>query len=409
MVATTLKLTVEAARKSQPGEILRCHVVKGLELWTKETGAAWYLYYRNHAGDRRRPKLGNWPALPIERAREAAREMLERIAKGEDPSGERQRLRAASSFADLCDAYIAFKAQTNKPRSMEEIRRHVRVAKAEIGDVRAEDVALPHVNRVLAAVADRKHAAGTQPCRMSAPVAANRQRETLRGILNYAERPSVGVRRPNTNPIGETAKNREHKRRVTADENDLRRLAAAFRVLSAIHPAEVAALLTILYCGTRVTELLSATARQYVGGKITLDEHKTDRTGDARVIYAPAQAQRLIAAIQAKGARGEALLFGGIDRYSVFRVWEKARELSGCNLALTVRDLRRTFASVALSQAGASLDQIGELFGHRDTATTAGYSWLLDGAAKDISQRTADKIETMLTSDRADKGDAWSG
>jgi site-specific recombinase XerD len=70
--------------------------------------------------------------------------------------------------------------------------------------------------------------------------------------------------------------------------------------------------------------------------------------------------------------------------------WEQVRELAGCP-DLQQRDLRRTFASFALS-GGASLDVIGKLFSHASTSTTAGYAYLQGQTAGAVAQSTADAM-----------------
>jgi hypothetical protein len=58
--------------------------------------------------------------------------------------------------------------------------------------------------------------------------------------------------------------------------------------------------------------------------------------------------------------------------------------------------MRRTFASVAKSFAGASLAQVGDLLSHASTDTTAGYAYLFSDERAALAQRTADAVDVLL-------------
>ena len=75
-------------------------------------------------------------------------------------------------------------------------------------------------------------------------------------------------------------------------------------------------------------------------------------------------------------------------------VWKLARKAAGVP-DLQLRDARRTFASVGLSN-GTSLDAIGKHFGHTKTQTTEGYAWLLEDAAKALVNKTADQMAGLM-------------
>src|SRR5262245_3078183 len=57
----------------------------------------WIIQYR-HAGRVRRFKLGRYPILSLADARDAARDKLASVTKGEDPAGERRAERDAATF-----------------------------------------------------------------------------------------------------------------------------------------------------------------------------------------------------------------------------------------------------------------------------------------------------------------------
>lgn len=379
-----MSLTTPAIRDAQPGAVLKCHVVRGLELHARKGGKSWLLYYRAPDGTQRRPKIGEWPTLPLEAARAAARDVLGRVARMEDPSLQRQTLRAAPTVADLGAAWLVdcrTRQRPKKARSITEDARNLeKTIYPALGAMKVSAVTQDDVNGLLLRLTD----AGK-------PILANRIRALLSGMFRIAESDTRKWRPRHSNPVRETLKNREAKRRVKVEPHEARAMAVALRELSAAWPQRVAAILIILYAGTRITELVTARWAWLHGNQLILSEHKTDRTGDDRVIFLPRQALALMHSLP---RTPDGMIFSGLDVDKLGVVWDKARTMAGCP-HLRMQDLRRTFASMAKS-SGVSLEQIGELFGHADFSTTEHYAFLYSDAAEKVSQRTADAIETRL-------------
>lgn len=376
---TMTRLDVKAARELRPGQVLKDHVVRGLQLHGTTSGASWKLYYRSADGKQRKPKLGDFPALTLELARAAARTVLAGIAAGDDPAAKRERDASAARVSDLCARYLARpRSQRTQAEYERNIRLHILPA---LGDRIVADVTKADVHRLF----DGMTAGGK-------PIAANRVLDVLSGLFRLAESGALEWRPPNSNPTHGIEKNPERQRRVHLAAESFAAVGAALHDLSARYPAHVAAILIMIYSGTRVTELVTAPRSALRGRMIVLEEHKTARTGEPRVIHLSEQAAKLLAALPDDRS---GLLFGRLDRYAVFRVWEMARGKAGVP-DVQVRDLRRTFASVALSRVGASLDQTGQLLGHADPSTTRGYAWLMTDAAQQLTQQTADSVDELM-------------
>lgn len=380
-------LTAQAARDLRPGETLKCHVIRGLELRAREQTKSWHLYYRAPNGEQRRPKIGTFPALPIEAAREAAKAWLRRVAAGEDPSRNRQDLRAAPTVAELGAKFLAYRAPNSGHARAWKVRTwkgYEAIYRNQIvpllGNLKVAEVTSTDVDRALKQIGRAN------------PTHANRVRDWLSGFFRYCELETVAARPKHSNPVAhaETVYT-ERARRRHAESDEVPRIFAELAKVASTYPREVAALYVILYAGTRVTELVTARTSQRRGARLVLDEHKTDETGDPRTIQLPRQALEILDGLPVDTS---GRIFGpSISRHSVFAVWEKVRAAAGCP-DLQVRDFRRTFVSVGRS-LGFGLDIMGGLMDHKSRDTTEGYAWLFSEAKESAAQAVADKIDEL--------------
>lgn len=392
-----MKLSVQTANALEPGKVLKCHVVPGLELHGNVTGRTWKFYHRID-GQQRRPAIGKFPDLGIEAAREIVKDYKKAIARGEDPFTARAQRRAEITVAELADAFLEDGKTTigdmrrpKAPRTLDENRRHIRLyIKPKLGKKKISAVERQDVNDMLDDIA------------RTAPAYANRVRDTVSGMFTFA---AYKKWHEGENPAFKSSIFAEYKRRRHATPAECVAMSQALAELRDQYPERVAAILVILYAGTRVTELVTCRREWREGNVITIQKHKTERTGEDRVIYLPRQAVEILDGLADDGS---GLIFGkGMNRHRINDCWSLARERAGCP-DLQVLDLRRTFASAAKSR-GASLDAVGELFGHKDSDTTRRYAWLFADAAEALTQNTADELERRMLPAPMVTEDYWSG
>lgn len=388
------RLTIGAAKAIRPGQELACEEVPGLQLrGTAEPGrGSWSLYYRTRSGVRRRPRLGGWPELTVSRARDAARALLEAVARGEDPSGSWQDARSAPTVADLCDRYLTEWADVRKSaRAATDDRNLIRAfVLPGLGDRRVADVALADVDAFLDRVCRRHYVPAAVRRRRpgaTAPSSARHVRILLSKLFAFAET-HLRWRPPNSNPVrGSVAYSAPTRRRV-ASPDELARLAAALAELQPQWPYQTALIRCLFLTGARVGELASARHADIVGADLVLTQHKTARAiGEKRVPLPPAVLQ----IIDALPPHPSGYVFGDTG---CRHVWEAARKLAGCT-GLWRIDARRTIASAALG-AGYSLDAIGALFGHTSPTTTRRYAWLQSDPKRGLADSAADAVGAAM-------------
>lgn len=168
---------------------LRDQLVRGLELRVMTSGhKSWALRYRRTCDRKKRTlKLGVYPSLSLNAARNLARENLVRVAGGEDPADTTQLYKAAPAFRGVAEEWLLWKVQQNRSksyiaRSRERLEKDVYPI---IGDKKACDVS----KRDVAAIVERAGARG-------AHTEANRLRALLHAILKWA----AGTGRIDSNP-----------------------------------------------------------------------------------------------------------------------------------------------------------------------------------------------------------------
>lgn len=378
----TLRLTVENIRAMTAGDELHDHVIKGLSLRKKAAAWSWHLYYRDARGDRRRPKLGEYPSLGLEPAREAAKKLKQAVARGEDPSADKQAAREAMRVRDAATKYLAeHVAGRLEPSSVYLYTHTLNTMCAAIGGLRLAEVTPMDL--------ERAHR------RFGGPYAVNNARRIFRAMWRTAadkwrlELPAC--------PVAGTDPNPDVARERIATPAELRAIVAELDRRRVEYPERVALIFCLMFTGARLSELVHARHSQFVEGehgrRLVLQKHKTSRrTGKPREIEWPAQALAEVAALP---LRRDGRVFGQITRHDPAGLWEQVRACHPTTADLTLHDLRRTFASHG-DRVGLSLRATGQLLGHASAKTTERYAYLFGDAKAEGAQAIADRVAATL-------------
>jgi integrase len=148
---------------------------KGLNLRVTSTGVkTWYLVFSDETGKRARVKLGNYPQVPLAKARTLAIEAKANLDSGIDPRSVDRR-EAAMTVTDLVRAYLAKHVRPNLRSAKNVERRLLKNVLPVIGDVKLADLHRREVIRVTDAVLER-----------GAPNEAIKVHKDLRAILRWA-------------------------------------------------------------------------------------------------------------------------------------------------------------------------------------------------------------------------------
>ncbi|MDP2098402.1 MAG: site-specific integrase [Methylobacter sp.] len=220
------------------------------------------------------------------------------------------------------------------------------------------------------------------------PATVNRHRTTLSGIFKYAVQQGYIV----SNPVAKTACLRDAGKIV-------RYLNAGERsaLLSACKQSEWAKLyllvLMAMTTGMRKGELMRLRWSD-IDFNIGLAFLETSKNGEPRVNPIP---ETTLTELKRLRELGRGLIFPSEklpDQPMEFvKHWSKALEVSKVE-NFRFHDLRHDFCS-QLAMHGASLNEIAELAGHKDLATTMRYTHLSTGHKKKLSDSIMQKVLNM--------------
>ncbi|MCF4098206.1 site-specific integrase [Maritalea mediterranea] len=365
-------LTASNAQYAKPGDVLNDTVVRGLSLRVLKSRKSFYYFYRTKTGKQRRPFVGEYPAMTIPMARQAAREIMAQVVLGKDPVEEWEAARRDKfTVADLCTKYLdEYASVKNKKTTVENYRSMFRrhIAKSALGKTKVSAVEWEDIEALHARISRKT------------PVQANRVLAFLSKVFAKAER--WRYRPQGTNPCQGVERNVERKRDRYLNHEEIAKLVSALQDPALVTPRMAATFWLLFLTGARRSEVAG---RELLvdDGVIVLRDHKTDRYGRDRFIHVPSFVIEL--AKQNK-------LFGKKLPVPnrVTKAWVALRQKLGFE-DVRLHDLRHSFASLALD-LGYSLDQTGKQLGHSSTQTTAGYAHLMDRKSREMVEAVAKSV-----------------
>jgi integrase len=371
-------VTLDEIIALEPGKVLRDDVVPGLHVRALPTQKVYYLYFRTKTGTERRPRLGETRTLSLAAARRVAREMLEQVAAGRDPIAERDATKAIPTVGALLDFYLDNRKER---KTVEDARRAIgKDLRPRFGTRRATELSAEEVEALHTAMTKRGQ------------TIANRTLEYLSAAYNLAlEKRKLPAGTPN--PCDGIAWHQERKRKRYMRSAEFPKFKEILDREAASAPQSVAFMWIALFSGARPGEIVAARRewlerRETPAGVVGI-LHLPDAKTGARDVVLPPSAMAVIDRLPSYPT-GTLL---GLKRHPR-DWWRRIRREMGAP-DLWVRDMRRSFATVALS-SGTPLGVVGELLGHADPQTTMIYARLMDDTAERAVVQTAAVIERLM-------------
>jgi integrase len=360
------------------------------------TGARTFVLFYRHNGIERRYRIGSWPEWSATSARAEAKEVRQRIDRGEDPAGDRRQRRDAPTMANLVERYqrehLARKSEKTRRGDgamAGRILKHIG-ADRKVADVHHGDIVALH-----RAVTETGHS-----------VLANRVVSCASRMFSLSLKPMAGEVEPWRdagvgNPCRGIERNPEVAKERFLSQAEIAAVVEALDAYGRTSAADCVRL--IMLTGCRPGEAMLATWAQFdsqPGFWIKPSTHTKQRREHRLPLGAPAL--QLIADIRDRRggiALGDYVFPGrksGRPLKQLRRCWGIVCKHAGLS-GIRIYDLRHTFASTGAG-GGLSLPLIGRLLGHTQARTTQRYAHLAD----DPLREAADKIATAIS--KAGKG-----
>lgn len=312
-------------------EICWDDTLPGFGVRINPTNKVWVVQYRVK-GKSRRHTLGRVDTISLDAARETARNLLARVQLGADPHEDKrqQDKRRSISFKLVSERYLAGAKNRLKPRSYQEVFRHLNTHAAPFQDRPIVDLNRASVSALLEDVAKTR-----------GPIASNRVRASLSALFTYAL--SMGF--ADLNPVSATIKFGDEIQRDRVLENQ--ELARIWRSCIDNDHGRIVKLL-----------LLTAQRREEVGGmrwsELKLQDNlwiiPGERTKNRRTHEVPLSTMAIDILASTPRTLNQDHVFG--SRATGFSGWSKAKieldeRIAGDQTSFDWRlhDLRRTAAT----------------------------------------------------------------
>jgi integrase len=371
--------------KSLPRFGLRCRRDRGTRTWVVLD-----------CNDSRRP-IGDARAVNFAEALKAARRLLSKIRLGDDPAAEKRQRKNAITIRELIHLYLVYQQPRLKPRSFEEVRRHLETHAVPLHNKHVNEVAQRNIVELLQALAGQ------------APVTANRVRASISAMFAWGMKAGL----VQANPVAATFKPSEERARervlsdgelaciwsCTEDGSDYSRIVRILLVTGA-RREEIA--------GMRDGEL-TWHADGFVTWRLPGERSKNHLPNE---LVLPPMIAALLPARRENGARE--LLFG--EGEGPFSGWVKCKRRLEARLATAgyamphwvLHDLRRTFVT-RQNDLGVEPHVIEALVNHSTGAAKAGIAGVYNRSQYSAQKRAAlalwcDHIARITGIARTDEG-----
>lgn len=366
-----------------PGFALRAH----------PSGTKTYIYrYRGPDGKRRRYTIGRYPTLPLADARDIARELAVKIAKGEDPQAVKEAKRRgemAETFAELAEAYL----RDTQRRKVKSWKSYQATLKKHLLPVWANREASSIERRDVIKVIDR----AAETCK---PSVANLIHAVIGMVFAFGVRQDLVEKNPT---IGLKRKYETKGRDRFLSPSEIRRL---WNALDDEMLHQRSAVRMALLTAQRIGEVLSMRWEDLdLEERVWTIPAEVAKNGLAHRVPLTPQAMTILEQMR-QPANGSVWVFPSPHRGGTRHLAAVSNELverlrSHADSHFVIHDLRRTVASHMAALKVPRLT-ISKVLNHKEAGITKIYDrHSYDAEKREALERWADRLEAILGRGRA--------
>lgn len=392
MTAKLSKKMIDAFEATGKLEYLWDAEVKGFGVVITPAGSkSFILNYRNQDNRSRRKTIGKYGKLTVEQARDIARDLTYRIAKGDDPVQQDEWQRNQPTFEEVAkrflDDHSAIRSRPATHASNVQILAHM---------------LLPHFGKMKIRSIERKDIYDYLAKNRQRPIGANRSLACMSSIMSKAE--LWGYRDRNSNPCFGVERFPENRRERFLSEQEFAALESAMQRAErnlTESPHVLAMFRIMMHTGCRPGEArhLKWDYVDFTNRVIRLPKEATKEKRPKTLFITP-YIEGVLKNIRRMEGNAYVIVSERNDGKPIADVkkpWDRIKKAAGITTELHLHDLRHSHASMA-NALGYSLPMIGALLGHTQAQTTLRYAHLatdhLRQAAEDISNRIANVAKT---------------
>lgn len=357
------KAAIEALEPPKQGRVLVHDTkVRGLAMRVTPAGAKSAYVYRKHHGRPLKVFICKWPDLTIEQIRKQAEAINARLAKGENPSGDRRAARKVHTLGELWDWWLENHAKPHKRSWPMDEWQWERFLKTSWAPKRLTDISPADLQALHAKIGrDVGH------------IPANRLRSLLHSLFEVAKK-DLGF--AGDNPVKAVKRFDEQPRERYLGPDELPKLLAALDA----EPNEMLAdfFRLALYTGGRRGNLQSARWEEF-DLRVNSWTIPAEKAKAKKPIRIPLAAEALAVLIRRKAAtKGSPWVFPSRGKAGHLTepkgAWKRICAAAGLT-NVRLHDLRHTTASWMVA-GGASLYVVGKVLGHANQKSTQRYAHL---------------------------------
>jgi len=347
---------------------------RGLRLSVSKNGRKFFCHRYTINQRKRSLRIGEFPAVSLQEARQTVNDNKNLISKGIDPFFEVEKQKTALTFKEYADTQYLPHAKENKKSWFHDYRIIHNDMVPVFGRYLLSAITKRDVQKYLDGITNR----ATGPT-------SNRHRSLIMRMFHLAiewdyltVNPCQGIRKHRENPARELFLNPEEiGRLLTALDQIPQRVSAC-------------AVKFLIATGKRLKESMSLTWDNIdMVEKIAYLHQDSTKGRKAERVILNALAIEILEELQAYRVKGNPHVFPGHGPggrlVTPGRVYMTAKKKAGLNKKTRLHDLRHSFASNMLS-CGASLYEVQKLLGHKDAAMTQRYAHLADSTLRERSE-----------------------